>query len=71
MPREAHSYRHAVAARRLPRRVAFSKDFGITPVDPEVASICEAAARRFEELGCVVEEAHPDFSDVQDIFKTN
>lgn len=71
MPREAHSYRHAVAARRLPRRVAFSRDFGITPVDPEVASICEAAARRFEDLGCIVEEAHPDFSDVQDIFQTN
>ena len=27
-----------------PARVAFSTDLGITPVDPEVASICRAAA---------------------------
>lgn len=71
MPREARSYVDAVKDHRAPRRVAFSADLGITPVDPEVASICEAAARRFEALGADVEEAHPDFSDVQDIFQTN
>ena len=42
----------------------------MTPVDQEVAEICEKAAKRFEQLGCIVEEAHPDFSDVQDIFQT-
>jgi amidase len=71
LPREAGSYLEAVHARRAPRRVAFSADFGITPVDPEVAALCEAAARRFEDLGATVEEAHPDFRDVQDIFQTN
>jgi amidase len=71
LPREAMSFRQALAGRRLPKRVAFSKDFGITPVDPEVARICEAAAKHFEAMGCVVEEAHPDFADVQDIFQTN
>ena len=70
LPREAESYVDAVAARRPPRRVAFSRDLGVTPVDPEVADLCEAAARRFSDLGCVVEEAHPDFSDIQDIFQT-
>ena len=68
LPREAGSYVDAVAARKLPRRVAFSPDLGVTPVDAEVARVCEAAARRFEDLGCIVEEAHPDFSGVQDIF---
>ena len=70
LPREAGRYVDAVAARTLPRRVAFSRDLGVTPVDPEVAEICEAACRRFSYLGCIVEEAHPDFSDIQDIFQT-
>src|SRR3546814_7132640 len=55
----------------MPKRVAFSRDLGgITPVDPEVAAIVERAARRFEELGCIVEEASPDFADLQRIFQT-
>src|SRR3546814_8362549 len=55
----------------MPKRVAFSRDLGgITPVDPEVAAIVERAARRFEELGCIVEEASPDFADLQMIFQT-
>ncbi len=44
-------------------RVAWSKDFGFAPVEPEVAAACEAAAKRFEELGCVVEEANPGFDN--------
>ncbi|MDX1576415.1 MAG: amidase family protein, partial [Kiloniellales bacterium] len=43
-----------------PKRVAFSRDLGITPVDREVAELCEAAARRLEAAGVAVEEAHPD-----------
>jgi amidase len=33
-------FRARAEAPRVPRRVAFSPDFGITPVDPEVAAIC-------------------------------
>ena len=54
----------------MPRRVAFSRDLGITPVDPEVAAICEAAARRFEAMGSEVEEAHPDFTGAHEAFQT-
>ena len=42
-------------------RVAWSADLGFAPVEPEVRAICEAAAKRFEELGCTVEEASPGF----------
>ena len=71
LPR-VESYVDAVAARKAPKRVAWSADLGgITPVDPEVKEICAAAARRFEALGAVVEEAHFDCSDLQDIFQTN
>jgi len=71
LPKDVGSYCGAVDERRLPRRVAFSADLGVTPVDAQVARICESAAKHFESLGCVVEEAHPDFSDVQDIFHVN
>ena len=63
-------YRDWAAEARAPRRVAFSRDLGITPVDPEVADICAAAARRFEDLGALVEEAHPDFSGAHECFQT-
>lgn len=44
-------------------RVAWSADFGYAPVDPEVRALTEAAARRFEELGCVVVEANPQWDN--------
>ncbi|WP_420403232.1 amidase [Nisaea sp.] len=69
LARPAESFADAVRAQRLPKRVAFSRDLGCTPVDPEVARICETAALRFEALGVKVEEAHPDFHDVQEIFQ--
>jgi len=63
-------FRASAEAPVVPRRVAFSRDLGITPVDPEVAAICEAAARRFEALGAVVEEAHPDLDGAHETFQT-
>jgi amidase len=66
----AESFQAAAAAKRRPKRVAFSPDLGLTPVDPEVRDICAAAARRFQELGAAVEEACPDFSGAVESFKT-
>jgi aspartyl-tRNA(Asn)/glutamyl-tRNA(Gln) amidotransferase subunit A len=40
-------------------KVAWSPDMGYAETDPEVRDICESAARRFAELGAVVDEAHP------------
>lgn len=47
-------------------RVAWSRDLGYAVVEPEVAALAEQAARRFIELGCVVEEAQPGFPDPYD-----
>ncbi|MEM0943696.1 MAG: amidase family protein, partial [Pseudomonadota bacterium] len=66
----ANGYRAAAERPSLPHRVAYSPDLGITPVDPEVAAITQAAARRFEALGVVVEEAHPDFTGAHEAFQT-
>ncbi len=68
LPR-TESFLAAARSRWRPTRVAFSPDLGITPVDPEVASICRAAAERFTELGAIMEEAHPDLSEAHDAFQ--
>lgn len=44
-------------------RVAWSPDLGYAAVEPEVRAICEAAAKRFADLGCTVEEASPGIAD--------
>ena len=51
-----------------PKRVAYSPDLGITPVDPEVAAITRKAAMRFAEAGAIVEEAHPDLREAHECF---
>jgi amidase len=68
LPR-VESYLTAARSGWRPRRVAFSADLGITPVDPEVAAICRAAALRLAGEGIPVEEAHPDFAGVHDAFQ--
>lgn len=43
-------------------RIAWGGDFkGHTPCEPGVLDVCRAAADTFESLGCVVEDAIPDF----------
>jgi amidase len=51
-----------------PKRIAWSPDLGITPVDPEVAAITAKAASRFAEAGVIVEQAHPDLREAHECF---
>jgi amidase len=62
------SFLSAVRAGKRPKRVAYSPDLGITPVDPEVAAITRKAASRFAEAGAIVEEAHPDLREAHECF---
>jgi amidase len=48
-------------------RVAMFKDLGL-PWDPEVKSAVAAQGKVFESLGCIVEEAEPDFSGANEAF---
>jgi amidase len=65
----ATPYATAVETPPKLRRVAWTKDLGgITPVDPEVAAICERAARGFAGLGVEVIEASPDFRESVETF---
>ena len=48
-------------------RVAMFKDMGL-PWDAEVKSAVTAQGKVFESLGCIVEEAEPDFRDANESF---
>lgn len=69
LPREDISYLEQARSGPKPKRVAFSRDLGITPVDPEVATIVEKAALKLQDAGVVVEEAHPDFREAHECFQ--
>ena len=51
-------------------RIAWSPTLGGYPVEPAVLDVCATAVGRFGELGCAVEEADPDLTDVDEIFLT-
>ncbi len=50
-------------------RIAWSHTLGDLPVDPRVTAVLESQRAVFEQLGCVVEEATPDFSHADEIFR--
>jgi amidase len=70
LPFDGRSLLAAARSDWRPRKVAVSRDLGITPVDPEAVEIVMAAARRLEEAGVIVEEAHPDLSEAHECFQT-
>lgn len=51
-------------------RVAWWRGLGGIPFEPDIRQVVDANRRVFEDLGCVVEEAEPDFAGVADAFPT-
>jgi amidase len=70
LPKEKHTFSSVMQNHWKPKRLAFSIDLGITPVDPEVAAIVEAAARKLEASGVSVEQVHPDMREAMQCFQT-
>jgi amidase len=68
LPSLPTSFLSAARSGKRPKRIAYSSDLGITPVDPEVAAITAKAAARFAEAGAIVEEAHPDLRQAHECF---
>ena len=67
----ARPYAAAVAAAEAeaPKRIAFTARFGgAISMDRETEEICAREVRRFEALGAVVEEAHPEIGDLNEAF---
>jgi amidase len=69
LPNDGMDFRAATAgeASMAGRRVAYAGDLGVIPLDPEVDGLIRAALSRLEGLGCVIEDACFDASDIRDI----
>jgi amidase len=50
-------------------RVAWFKDLGGVPFDPRVRSVVDGHRKTFESLGCIVEQAEPDFAPAEIAFR--
>src|SRR6187401_1644216 len=51
-------------------RVAWWRGLGGIPFEPDVSNVVNATRGVFEKLGCVVEDAEPDFTGVDEAFPT-
>ena len=51
-------------------RIAWWKNLGGVPVDRRVRDAVNAQRGVFESLGCIVDDAEPDFTDFDAVFKT-
>jgi amidase len=51
-------------------RIAWYKDLGGLPFEPEIRRVVDGCRGAFESLGCAVEHAEPDFADVAEAFPT-
>ncbi len=70
LPKPHTSFLASAQSGWKPKRVAVSRDLGITPVDPEVAEVVLSAARKLSRSGVIVEEAHPDMAEAMACFQT-
>ena len=65
---EGATFRAPLARSFKGTRVAWFKDLGGVPFEPEVTRVVNANRQAFVDIGCVVEEAEPDFSGVDEAF---
>ena len=49
-------------------RVAWWKGLGGIPFEPEIRTVVDATRRVFEDLGCAIDEAEPEFAGVAEAF---
>jgi amidase len=50
-------------------RIAWFKDLGGVPFDPRVRAVVDGHRKTFESLGCIVEQAEPDFAPAEMAFR--
>jgi aspartyl-tRNA(Asn)/glutamyl-tRNA(Gln) amidotransferase subunit A len=69
LPTSHPDYLKAVEGDIRPIRMAWSSDLGFAVVDPQVRQITGEAVKAFSELGCHVEETHPNFDNPGELFQ--
>ncbi len=70
LPESGNIFQQSLERNLKGLRIAWSADLDGLPVDSRVTKTLEAQREVFEDLGCIVEEGFPDFSDADEIFKT-
>ena len=71
LPPSARNFTDGLRGGMRGKRIAFSPAMGFAKnVEPEVAELAAAAAKRFAELGADVEEVDPPGGDPAEIFRT-
>jgi amidase len=51
-------------------RIAWSRDMGGLPVEPAVTKVLEKQRQVLKDLGCIVEDAEPDFTGATEAFES-
>jgi amidase len=69
IPESPESFQRSLERNWEGTRIAWSRDLGQLPVQETVIQTIEDALPHFRELGCRIEEAHPDFAGAADIFQ--
>ncbi|HBY64452.1 MAG TPA: amidase [Solibacterales bacterium] len=70
LPETGASYNRPLERSFRGTRVAWFQDLGGVPFDPRVTAAVNAQRKVFESLGCIVEQAEPDFTGADFAFKT-
>jgi amidase len=63
-------FRHSLKRDFRKTRIAWSRDLGGLPMDPRVTRALQPFRKTFRDLGCVVDDAEPDFSGATESFET-
>lgn len=48
--------------------IAWSRNLGYLPVAPVITDVCDAQRHMFEDIGCRVDDAQPDFTGATEVF---
>jgi amidase len=69
LPEPGLSFRQSLTRDFSGARVAWSRSLGGLPIDSRVTAVVEPNRAMFETLGCQVDDAEPDLSDADEIFR--
>ncbi len=70
LPEDGSRFRDPLGRTFRGTRIAWWKDLGGIPFEPEIREVVNRTRSVFEGLGCRVEEDEPDFTGVEDAFTT-
>jgi amidase len=70
LPEPGSTFRQPLSRNVKGLRIAWFKDLNGNPFDPRTLAVINAQRKVFEQLGCIVEPAEPDFTGADFAFKT-